>query len=368
MQQRGTRTLQPLPLLDPGELGSAFDIAGIKHCHMRVLWRRILAGNASSDELVRDMPRKVVQLVQAAFTPLTSSLLEVQLNQELGTGAKLIIRLQDGHVVETVIIEKVADGRRSSTVCVSSQVGCRMGCTFCATGAMGFRANLSTGEILEQVLHAQQKASIHAPVRNIVFMGMGEPLDNYDAVLGAVRALHDPTMFGFGFSRITISTVGVVDRIYALSQDCPHVGLALSLHAPTQDARKVIVPAAGTYGLDELMSAIDTFAATTGQSVMIEYILIKDVTATVNHAKALGELLSGRQVWVNLIPYNSTFVGDSQGFGTPDEADCIEFRHILLQYRNASGSHIYTCLRRSSANGRSVQGACGQLATSRSKS
>lgn len=367
MQRGKSRILQPLPLLDPVELGVAFDIAEVKRCHMKSLWKRILAGADSTEEVVQGMPQKVAQLVHSAFIPLTSNVLEVKPNQEIGTGAKLVVRLQDGQLVETVLIEHVSGARRYSTVCVSSQVGCRMGCTFCATGTMGLRSNLTTGEILEQVLHAQQRASFLAPVRNVVFMGMGEPLDNYDAVLAAVHALHEPRMFGLRFAHITISTVGVADRILALSRDCPRVNLAVSLHAPTQDARQRIVPSGGDYGIDEIMSAIDTFAATASQKVMIEYILIDGVNATVGDAERLGKLLSGRRVSVNLIPYNATLVGDTQNFGTPDESTCVAFQHTVLKYRDSDGSPIYTTLRRSSINGRSVQGACGQLVVSRSK-
>jgi len=182
------------------------------------------------------------------FEPIISQVVEVKMNEEKGTGCKMVIRLHDGLVVETVIIEVPPDSRltskngvpppRRSTVCVSSQVGCKMGCTFCETGTMGLQGDLTAGEILEQVYFAQLHTSAGSTLRNVVFMGMGEPLENYHSVLAAVKGMNDQRLFNLKRIQITVSTVGVVGRIKDLAADFPGISLALSLHAPTQETRK----------------------------------------------------------------------------------------------------------------------------------
>jgi sorting nexin-8 len=189
-----------------------------------------------------------------------------------GTTTKLAVRLHDGHLVETVLMLYVTkDGSRAS-LCVSSQVGCAMGCTFCATGTMGIRGNLTTGEILEQVVHADRILAEEAIknnlkenerknnldlVRNVVFMGMGEPMNNYDNVVQACRGLIDCKRWNLARGKVTISTVGVTPRIHDLTRDLPEISLALSLHAPNQEMRSKIVPAAKAYKIEGLIDALD---------------------------------------------------------------------------------------------------------------
>ena len=202
-----------------------------------------------------------------------------------GTTTKMAIKLQDGHVVESVLMRHVSAGGSRATLCVSSQVGCAMGCTFCATGTMGIRGNLCAGEILEQLVHAgrvlmeeltataedpnvdiimsadgsNQKKSEQslAFLRNIVFMGMGEPLNNYDSVLEACRAMIDRRRWNLAHGRVTVSTVGVTPNMRKLTKDLPEVNLALSLHAPNQEAREAIVPTAKIYPINDMVDALD---------------------------------------------------------------------------------------------------------------
>jgi len=191
-----------------------------------------------------------------------------------GSTTKLAVRLHDDHLVETVLMRYIRkDGGRAS-LCVSSQVGCAMGCTFCATATMGIRGNLSSGEILEQMVHANRilaKETIENNalkegegkrknldlVRNVVFMGMGEPLNNYDNVVEACRCLIDRKRWNLAHGKITVSTVGVTPRIRDLTRDLPEVSLALSLHAPNQEMRSAIVPAAKAYKIEALIDALD---------------------------------------------------------------------------------------------------------------
>ena len=224
---------------------------------------------------------------RAAFKPALTSTVHSAHPTTAQRGFKLVVKMQDGQLVETVaIVHEAAAGRprRSQgriTVCVSSQVGCKMGCTFCATGTMGLRANLTAGEIVEQVWHVERTApsfGVHWRVSNVVFMGMGEPLNNYKPVMGAVRALKE--LWGMNPSKITISTVGVVNRIKSLASDAHGVSLALSLHAATQATRVKLVPSGSAFTMDKLMSSVDAYIEASGRGVMIEYILIADVNDT----------------------------------------------------------------------------------------
>lgn len=183
------------------------------------------------------------------------------------------MQLQDGLSVEAVIMTYAGNsssedcpGKSRATVCVSSEVGCQMGCTFCATGTMGLIAELTPGEIVEQLVHARAVKT----VRNVVFMGMGEPLNNYNAVAAAIRLMIHPQIFALKQRSITVSTVGVVHRLAALARDLPGVSLALSLHAPNQELRRLIVPSAQAFKLDKLMAAVDAYMTATGNRVFIE--------------------------------------------------------------------------------------------------
>jgi adenine C2-methylase RlmN of 23S rRNA A2503 and tRNA A37 len=261
----------PKSLLDVPALTAAFKEAGIKECHLKSVWKRVLDGAKNLEEVAEGIEwdkHSRQTFLQLDFEPIISEVVEVKMNEESGTGCKMVVRLQDDLVVETVIIQVAPDSRltpkngtpppRRATVCVSSQVGCKMGCTFCETGTMGLQGNLTAGEILEQVYFAQLHTSQGALLRNVVFMGMGEPLENYDNVLAAVKGMNDQRLFDLKRIQITVSTVGVVERIKDLAIDFPGISLALSLHAPTQDSRKIIVPSAGAFRMERLMEVLDS--------------------------------------------------------------------------------------------------------------
>jgi len=279
-----------------------------------------------------------------------------------GSTTKLIVELQDGHRVEAVIIRHLkgrrAEGKKGmgATLCISSQVGCKMGCTFCATGTMGELGNLTTGEIVEQVAHARR---IEPRVRNIVFMGMGEPLNNYDAVVDAIRCVsQNENQMGFNIPcpKICVSTVGVIPNIYRFSEDCPTVSMALSLHAPTQEIRKKIVPTATAYPLDELMRCLDDYLAKSEKnSMLVEYCVLKGINDTKECARLLGELLGGKKVVLNFIPYNPTDV--IAGHERPDMEDIQAMNTILREDYGMT-----TTVRQEM--GSDIAGACGQLAIS----
>ncbi|CAM9286101.1 unnamed protein product, partial [Discosporangium mesarthrocarpum] len=304
------RILDPAPVLEEAVLLQSLRDAGIKEVHAKAVFGYALSegmrkGYSAGFEGFEGSPyhaytpAHLTPLLHSKFEVLTSEVVEVKRSED-GT-IKLLVRLQDGKMVESVIISHAGVGgtHPRTTLCVSSQVGCQMACTFCATGTMGLVGDLWAGEILEQVLHASRLASI----RNIVFMGMGEPLNNYDAVLAAIRGMSDSRLFGLSPRHITLSTVGVVPRMRQLTRDAPETQLALSLHAPNQALRNQIVPSARAYRLDKLMEALDGHLQAgegrksqraLGRRALIEYVMLAGVNDSEENGRELGALLEVR--------------------------------------------------------------------------
>jgi len=262
---------------------------------------------------------------------------------------KFVTRLGDGFDIESVIIPR--PGRY--TVCVSSQAGCRMGCAFCQTARLGFHRNLTVPEIVGQVLSAKQVFGI--PVRNVVFMGMGEPLDNPDAVLRAVRILSDPIGLGIGIRHMTVSTVGLPDQIRALAAvDGPGFNLAVSLNAADARTRSRIMPVNRRWPLPELKAALLDYSLKRVQAVFIEYVLISGVNDGRGAARQLCRWLKPLRTKINVIPLNPTPAGR---FQAPSEPEVDRFCGWLAK----EGLFV----RRRSARGRTVAAACGQLGGAR---
>jgi 23S rRNA (adenine(2503)-C(2))-methyltransferase len=304
------------------------------------------------------VPKAVAEEIVKNFVFFTTKIVEKSISSRADT-TKLLLELQDGHRIETVVIEH----RGHTTVCVSSQVGCQMGCRFCATGTMGIIGDLTSAEIVEQVV----RANMVSKIRNIVFMGMGEPLQNFDNLKLAVEFFVDTRRFGLSPRHLTISTVGILKNMYRLTDELGHVNLALSLHAPNQEIRLQIVPTATSYPIEKLMAAIDYHVSKHSRatekktlkvtSVMIEYILIRDVNDRDEHAHELCQLLLPRRehVLLNLIPYNPTEV-PGQSFEPPTSEQVNRFYQICTspEYR------IFSRVRQEM--GQDIDGACGQLA------
>jgi 23S rRNA (adenine2503-C2)-methyltransferase len=277
----------------------------------------------------------------------TITFLEIKRDEMDGT-EKALFKIEGGSCIETVLI-KHKDGRR--TVCVSSQSGCPLGCVFCATGQSGYKRNLTRYEIADQaVFFARRLHSSSEKISNIVFMGMGEPFMNYEEVMGAVRILNDPKTFGLGARNISISTVGMPDRIKKFAEEDLQVNLAFSLHAPNDELRSSLVPFNKKHNIEKVIKALDSYVQKTKRRVMVEYILLGDVNDSANDAKQLAALLSGKKLYMlNLIPYNST------GKFKKSPAERIKkFIEIL------EGAHISVTLRHEFGSG--IWGACGQLA------
>ncbi|MFT4551675.1 MAG: 23S rRNA (adenine2503-C2)-methyltransferase [Chlamydiales bacterium] len=261
---------------------------------------------------------------------------------------KYLWRMTDGTLVESVLI--CSEDRR--TVCVSSQVGCPAKCAFCASGKMGFFRNLSASEIVDQVvlINAELKKKGER-VSNIVYMGMGEPLMNLNAVIRSIELLNSPSMLNISQRRITVSTVGIVEGIHALAEKGLKISLVLSLHAPSQHIRKKIIPYARKYPLDEVMLAMDRFFLKTKRDITYEYILIAGINDKPEHARDLAKLVGSRQCVVNLIPYNPV---PGLKLKRPKK-DAVEFFRKILTKEGVNHTCRYT-------KGDDIAAACGQLA------
>ena len=262
---------------------------------------------------------------------------------------KWAVQVNQDEFVETVLIPE--KGR--NTLCVSSQVGCSLDCSFCATGKQGFNGNLSSEEIVGQLLLANDYLSDRdESVTNVVFMGMGEPLLNFDAVLTAVDIMMDDMAFGLSKRKITISTSGVVPAIEKLSQytDC---SLAISLHAPNDLIRDQLVPINRRYPIASLLEACQGYLSSLGphRKLLFEYTLLRDVNDDLGHARELVNLLRGLPCKINLIPFNSF---DYSGYQTPSRQRVLDFQSVLIEQG-------YTAMVRST-RGEDISAACGQLA------
>lgn len=258
---------------------------------------------------------------------------------------KLVFGLHDGMEVETVVLPMA----NHTTVCISSQAGCRMGCRFCRTGRMGLRRNLSAAEIVAQVYTV--KVAMGVDVRNVVFMGMGEPLDNFEAVTQAIKVLGDQRGLDIARRHITVSTVGLVEGIHRLAAlNWPQLKLAVSLNAPDDATRTTLMPVNARYPMAALKQALRQFPLARGNALFMEYVLIKGINDQPGQANALADYLEGLPVKLNLIPCNPD---PESPFAAPG-AEAVDRFHAALIARN-----LFVRLRAS--KGARIRAACGQL-------
>jgi len=324
--------------------------------HVARLWNYLYIELAASLDAMPELPPKLRARL-AAETQLGVLPTALETASSDGFTHKYLLALHDAEKIETVLMRFT--GR--VTACVSSQVGCAMGCVFCATGQMGYTRHLSPGEIVAQAVHvarALRTARDPQRLRNIVLMGMGEPLHNYDAVMTAIDILRDETGLALGAERITLSTVGVVPGILRLATEKRPLHLAVSLHAATQAERAALVPAAKKWPLDELMAACRTYSETTGRRIFYEWTLIEGKNDSEAHARAVGELLRGLSAQVNLIPLNPTSGYD----GAPTRSEAAKrFQKIL-----AEEFQLPSTVRQ--RRGIDIAAGCGQLAVTEASS
>jgi 23S rRNA (adenine2503-C2)-methyltransferase len=310
--------------------------AGEPAFRARQAWRWTAGGAAGYDEMT-DLPAGLRERL-AAEVPYSTLTLAHEAHARDGT-VKALFHTHDGRPVEAVLM-RYRDGRRS--VCVSSQSGCPLTCSFCATGQMKFARNLSADEILDQALHFRRIEAID----HVVFMGMGEPTMNIDAVLAACERLPD---LGVTHRRTAISTVGWVPGIDRLAECELPLSLALSLHAPNDGLRSQLMPVNDRYPLAEVLAACDRYRAKRRRKVFVEYVMLDGVNDLPEHARELAALLDRRVYKVNLIPYNPT--GSYEG-SSPERIE--RFRAILAEHRLTATVRL--------TRGRDIEAACGQLA------
>ncbi len=333
--------------------------------HAKTIWSAVYLRGEGRFEQIATLPRRLVTALQESFFLELPPLAQERHSAD-GFTRKYLHSLEGGQQVESVLMR--FSGR--VTACVSSQAGCAMGCVFCATGQQGFSRHLSAAEIVGQVVHVDRvvrgsaaagpalakagAASPHARherLRNVVLMGMGEPLHNYDAVMQAIEVLRYPHGVAIGAEHFTLSTVGVVPGIRRLADEPRPVHLAVSLHAATQEERAALVPAARAWPLDELMEACRYYCAKRDRGIFFEWTLIEGRNDSPEEAHAVGRLLQGMQAQVNLIPLNPT-----SGFaGAPTRPSAAKrFQAVLAEYGLPS-----TVRQR---RGIDVAAGCGQLA------
>jgi 23S rRNA (adenine2503-C2)-methyltransferase len=308
-----------------------------------------------------DLPRSLRDALADGFRFSTIAASHV-LTGDRGLTAKAVHELADGQRIESVLMRTPPRGRSAArtTICISSQAGCAVGCPFCATGQAGFGRQLTPGEIVDQVLHwhrapwqalgADWRPGARTGHYNIVFMGMGEPLNNTDRTFAAVRLLNDPSRLGIGARHITVSTSGVVPGIERMIDELPQVNLAISVHAAEDGLRDELVPLNRKWPIAELVAAGRRFADRTGRRVSLEYVMIDGVNDTLDLAERLGVLAAGWLSHVNLIPLNPT--PGSRWSGTPAArlgafADVVRAAGVAVTIRNTRG--------------REIEAACGQL-------
>lgn len=261
---------------------------------------------------------------------------------------KYLFELSDKEHIEAVLMRY----EHGYSLCVSSQAGCRMGCDFCASAKAGYIRDLSPGEFTGQILAVEEREDVR--ISNVTVMGIGEPLDNFDNLLGFINIITDAKGIGMGIRNISISTCGIIEKIYELAELGIKINLALSLHTPFDDKRKIIMPVARKYTIRELIMAMDHFFEKTGRRPTYEYTLIRDFNDSDEDALALSKLLKGKNAHVNLISLNKT--GNDQGTG-PDKDRMSGFMNVLKKHG------IEVTIRR--RLGIDIDAACGQLRRSR---
>ena len=304
---------------------------------------------------IKQLPKKLIEELNDAGYTIGSAKETHRVVSEDGDTTKLLLNLTNEKSVETVLMQyeptKIG-GHPRSTICVSTQIGCAMGCVFCATGQMGFETNLKAEQIISQVIHFEEILRQRGEhVTNLVFMGMGEPMANYDEMIRAVKILTHPRGFGLGQRHITISTIGIVSGIEKLADENLQIGLAISLHAPTNDLRKKLVPTATPNSVEEIIESGHNYFKRTGRRVTFEYALMDGVNDSPDIANNLAKLLQGNGSHVNLIPINPT-AGD---FKRPSNNRVHEFERIL------SKAGINCTIRVEKRT--EISAACGQLRT-----
>jgi len=330
------------------ELEKLLDDMGEKKFRAKQIFKWLSLGIESFDEMTdisKDLRKK---LYDVSF--ISKMEIERKLVSKIDKTTKYLFKLSDGNMVEAVVMYY----KHGITICISSQVGCRMGCKFCASTIGGLVRNLSAGEILDEVIFAQK--DIGERISNIVMMGIGEPLDNFDNVIKFLENVNNPLGLNIGYRHISLSTCGIVKNIVELEKLNIPITLSISLHAPTDDLRGEIMPVNNAYNVDTLIDACKRYVEKTNRRISFEYTMIKGVNDSENIARILAKKLKGMLCHVNLIPVNEV---DETHFKKSDTKQIEKFIAVLEK------SGITTTVRRKL--GSDINASCGQLRRSNMK-
>lgn len=361
MSKRDTITapleLKGLPISD---LERLFESVGIKRYRARQAYDAMYISRIDNVQEMLLLPHSLRDLLDSEYRTHSVHLKTLQVSED-GT-KKFLFELFDGRAIESVLIPSEMaeeDGHpRRRTLCISTQVGCNLGCVFCATASLNLKRNLTSGEIVDQFLQAQKHSS--KPITNIVFMGMGEPLNNYDAVMRAVEIFNDQRTSMVAPRRTTLSTAGVIPGILRMADERRIVKLAVSLHATTQGVREKLMPIAKRWPLEALMEALEYYYQKTRKSVTFEYIVFEGVNDSRDDVRRLARFTRRFPSKVNVIPFHNIAFTHPEGFGaqlTP--ATPKHFQQFIDRLR-ADGVHVLI----RSSSGKDIDAACGQLALS----
>lgn len=340
-------SMQTLSALNLSELKEFFVRLEEKEFHASQIIDWVYKKGVLTYDKMSNLSDSLKKKLDKSLRLTTLELVKVTESSDLET-VKFLWKLPQGDLIESVLIS--SKDRR--TVCVSSQVGCPAKCAFCASGKQGFFRNLTPAEIIDQVI--QINAYLipkNERVSHIVYMGMGEPLKNYEAVMKSIALITDPNLLHLSERRITVSTVGIVEGIKRLAKEGLKVNLVLSLHAPNQKIREKIIPYARKYPLEDILESMDEYAKATKRDITYEYVMLSGINDHPDHAQELAHLLKGKQCTVNLIPYNPV---KGLRLERPDKNAIKKFRAVLY------GCKVVNTCRYT--KGDDIAAACGQLA------
>jgi 23S rRNA (adenine2503-C2)-methyltransferase len=311
------------------------------------IWQGIYKNLYSDWDEFTSLSKDLRNLLKRCFS-LTSIIPILSIKSADNKTQKLLFHLSDSKPIESVLMHS----SKRVTLCLSTQSGCSMGCIFCATGKMGLLRNLTTGEIIEQVVYFERILKKSAQtLTNIVFMGMGEPFQNYENLKNALMVLNNPDGLNLGSRRFTVSTIGLIPQILRFAQDFPQVNLAISLHAPSNALRTSLVPMNQHFPLENLISACQEYIKLTNRRISFEYVLIEGVNDSIKQADELILLVTGLLCHINLIPLNPV----EKSFKYPSTLE-----RIKMFYQTLISAGIPTTVRKS--QGAEIQAGCGQLA------
>ncbi|MDR0854561.1 MAG: 23S rRNA (adenine(2503)-C(2))-methyltransferase RlmN [Clostridiales Family XIII bacterium] len=347
--QHGTEEKLELYNLSYDELKAFMAEIGEKPYRAKQIYQWLFGKSVTDVDAMFNIPEKVRQILkERTVTELLKP--ETQLRSADGTTNKMLLKTRDGQFIETVFMKY----KYRNSICISSQVGCRMGCTFCASGSQGLVRNLTSGEMCQEIFLTEK--AVGAKTKNVVLMGIGEPLDNYENLKKFIENMTEETGRDMSRRAITLSTCGLVPMMARLAEELPQINLAVSLHAPNDRLRKQIMPIAHKYSIEETVAAVRKHFEITRRRSTIEYALIKGFNDSDAHAKELATLLRGMNCLVNLIPLNEA-EGDEHRGSSLHTAE--RFRELL------GGMHIPATVRHSL--GSDIEAACGQLRLRKSK-